>query len=173
MAFESIKTKEFEFGSKMLHRFRFREGKALSQLGFLEITHDDEGNVQTARCLHNQLLEYCAALHVAENPTDLQYIIDTFSSADYDVVMAEGLGFWRDTLLFSVGINPEVLSTLSRSRFALRVPYDTEVQHRRLDLSYEAGLIHETESAEAMEQFCEALMNAPLQRTHTTEVINN
>ena len=170
MCFESIKTKKFEFTSEILGRFHFRDSKLLSQLGFLEITHNDEGKVQTARCLHNQMLEYCAAIHVAENSDALQYIISTFSSTE-DNIMSEDLGFWKDTLIFSVGINAEVLSTISKSLFSLRVSHE-DYRHQCLDLSYEARLIHETESSEARERFCEAIMLAPLKHTKmTAEVI--
>ena len=199
MSFESIKNGEFKFKSETLCRFRFNQVKVLSLLGFLEITHDDEGNVETARCLHNQILEYCAALHIADNSAALQYIInkihpsnvvesDDSTDTDSDIsceadffhipykkenLLSKSLGFWQDTLIFSVGINHEVLSAISGSSFALRVALDKEEdQHQCLDLSYEARLMHETDSTEAREQFCEALVKAPLKLTRANEVIS-
>ena len=169
MCFESIKTKDVEFTSEILRRFRLHESKSLNQLGFLEITDDEEGKVLSARCIHNQLMEYCAAMHVADDSDALQYIQNIFTTER----MSESLGFWQDTLIFSVGINHEVLSAISGSSFALRVSLDKEKdQHQCLDLSYEARLMQETDSMEAREQFCEALMKAPLELTRAKEVIS-
>ena len=177
MCFDSIKSNNFEFTSEILDRFSFRENKILGQLGFLEITNDDEGNVASARCMHNQIMEYCAAMHVVEEPTALQYIVNTYSSAQYKI-MSERLQFWQDTLIFAVGLNPDVLSTISRSNFSLRVScqkiknFDRHARYKSLDLSFEARLVHETQSTEAREEFCKALMTAPLCKTTRPEVIH-
>ena len=169
MCFESIKDKKFEFTSEILRNFRFSKKEALHQLGFLEITDDEKGNVVSARCIHNQILEYCAAMHVADDMHALEYILKTFSTAGG--VISEELSFWQDTMIFAVGINTRVLSTISGSSFSLRVSLDKDNdQHQCLDLSYEARLMHETESTEAREQFCEALMKASLKHTVTAEV---
>ena len=169
MCFDSIREKKFEFSSETLDRFDFAKSNDLSQLGFLEMTLDEEGSVESARCFHNQIMEYCAAMYVAYHPDALQSILRTFSSAK-DKIMSESLGFWQDTLIFAVGINSQVLSDISSSTFSLRVSHDKK-HHKCLDLSYEARLIHETESIEARKRFCEALMNAPLIHTTKAEVI--
>ena len=169
MCFESIRDKLLEFSSKTLDRFDFTKSKDLSQLGFLEMTLDEEGNVESAHCFHNQIMEYCAAMYMADHPVALQSILKTFSTEGK--IMSESLGFWQDTLIFAVGINPQVLSDISSSSFSLRVSRD-EKHHQCLDLSYEARLLHETESTEARDRFCEALMNAPLIHTTKAEVIS-
>ena len=181
MSFESIKNKELEFTSETLQRFQFHQSKALSQLGFLEVTNDADGNVQTARCLHNQILEYCAAIHVAKNLSELEHLINTKHSAERDPdmmletnILSDRLAFWQDTMIFAVEINHEILANISGSNvsFSLRVSGEDENdQHQCLELSYEARLIHETESTEAREQFCKALMEAPLEYARTVEVI--
>ena len=176
MCFDSIKSNEFEFTCETLDRFSFRENKILSQLGFLEITSDEEGNVDSARCMHNQITEYCAAMHVADDPTAFQHIMEMYSSSKYKI-MSQRLRFWQDTLIFAVGLNPDVLSTISKSTFALRVSCEKTSyinlndHHKCLDLSFEARLIHETESTKAREEFCEALMTAPLCYTMRREVM--
>ena len=89
MSFESIDNETYAFTSKVLRRFDFHKSKVLSQLGFLEITHDGYRNVKATRCLHNQILEYCAALHATCYQIALQNIIKTFSSAG--MIISEGL----------------------------------------------------------------------------------
>ena len=174
MCFEAMKNNELEFTHQTLRHFDFHKGKELSQLGFLEITydHDDgEGNVEGARCLHNQILEYLAAFHVTKDLDALPNIMKTFSSTGGSL-LSEEFGVWQDTVVFATGIDHKIQSFISCSGFSLRVSCDKEDdQHQCLDLSYEARLIHETESTEAREEFCEALMTAPLkQSTKTTEV---
>ena len=173
MCYESIKTRDFVFTTDILHRFGFYESKTLSELGFLEILKVVNNRVESARCLHNQLLEYCAACHITKNPDDLKCIINKYALPNNaSGILAEGLGFWQDTLIFSAGISSKTLSTISKSYFKLRVTCDQiEPDHQCLDLSYEARLIHETESPEAREEFCQSLMKAPLHVTTSVEVM--
>ena len=170
MCFEAIKRKDFVFTLQTLRNFDFIDGEELSQLGFLEIIKDSDGQVESARCVHNQLLEYCAAMHIAYEPDALAYLTDKFSAQNKsDIIISEALGFWQDTLIFAAGINPAILSTISSSTFSLQVTREHlgAKMQKSLDLSYEARLLHETECPEAREQFCQALMTAPIHLTRT------
>ena len=171
MCFAAVREKQFVFKSDTLKQFHFFDKNCLSKLGFLEITFNAEGDVESARCAHNQLLEYFAGLHVAEDKEALQSLINLFSKADHDKNMSDNLGFWQDTLLFAVGIRPSILSNISNNDFTLRVLCnDKEKMQKCLDLSYEARLLHEAQSSDVQEVFCKSLMTAPLYSTTTSEV---
>ena len=174
MCFESKRNNEFAFTSERLKHSQLYDHKVLSQLGFLDITKDAEGNL-SARCVHNLFLEYCAALHVTQNDAALNKIIDEINRMsapnNKTSVMIRDLGFWQETLVFATGISPDILSRISASPFKLRALCDSQKMPQYcLDMIYEARLIDETESLEAREVFCKALMKAPLQYCEADEV---
>ena len=198
MCYKSVMIKNFNFTKKFLKKYKFNDRSLLSRLGFLEITTDCDDNVSSARCVHNQILEYCAALHITNDNNDLKKLIKLFSGPDDDTgdtsseeeeeevedemeskmgsckgaVIAEKLAFWKDTLLFAVGIKSSILGDISKSRFTLRVAVDRlDKSQKCLDLSYEARLMHEAEESIDRRAFCEALMEAPLFVTTSSEVI--
>ena len=173
MCFECIKNKEFVISSETLERFYFKDIGILSKLGFLELKTNHLGELESAGCVHNQILEYFAAIHITENEYAMKYLIDIISSIKKEErSMAKNLDFWQDTLVFAAGISSKVLRKISQAPFSIKVQSDLNKYFKNgPDVNYEARLLHETENPEARDIFCEALMKAPLYTAKKLEVI--
>ena len=162
MCYHCIKRSEFVFSLETLKSFHLDLAKDIQALGFLEVEVDSEGAVVSARCLHTLIHEYCAADYITQYKNALNDLIAKFDKQPYSI--ASRIGFLTNTLVFAVGIKPDVLKEIASSRFHIPVVIPPSGGHRDLDISYEARLVHECSDVVIRDEFLSALSKAPLAR---------
>ena len=117
-----------------------------------------------ASFIHPLFQEHAAAYHLADNEEDLNSVLSLIRKPG---LMSNTLGVFSNTVLFTVGLSPSVLTSIGKYDMRLSVIkiYQEDVQTAMrntldLELSYQARLFHECNDPNTRNEYLEILKSS-------------
>ena len=147
----------FTFDVKELHKFGISK-KHIKNSGIVLLKNDK------ASFIHPLFQEHAAAYHLTYSEEDLNSVLSLIRKPG---LMSNTLGVFSNTVLFTVGLSPSVLTSIGKYDMRLSVVkiYQEDVQTARhdnldLELSYQARLFHECNDPKIKEGYIEKLKSS-------------
>ena len=157
LAFYAISSNTFNFTSDELTKFSILENDT-ENIGILTFENNK------LSFLHPLFQEHAAAYHMSDNEEALQSVLSLIRKPG---LMSNKLGVFSNTLLFTVGLNPSVLTLITKydqqlSMVKIHEDNDELSRHNNLDLefSYQACLFHECKDPKTQTGYLYKLMSS-------------
>ena len=157
LSFYYTRNNKFHFDITELHKFSISK-QDIENSGIVLLRNE------TASFVHPLFQEHAAAYHLADNEEDLNSVLSLIGKPG---LMSNTLGVFSNTVLFTVGLNPSVLTSIGEYDQQLSVVkiYQEDAQtakHNTLDLelSYQARLFHECNDPKTRNEYIEKLKSS-------------
>ena len=171
LCFDSLERGVYIFSDSLLKRYMLSLDE-LTELGPIDVT--TTGDNAGASFIHASLQEYCAGMHIAENESALRKVLDEWRGGTEPTALFTR---YKNALIYSVGINNNVLSTVTVPPKYLRLTtvgppprknimfMDMMEKTRHcniIDLRVESELMHECNDRDRRLEFLDRVKASPV-----------